>query len=188
MYKSIKAIVAVILVTATFYLIAILILFKGINKFELDYSSFDSKVEVFNECYDNSDTRLANSLYHTDLLQYEEEELLNIMLNNFQTECDSSFTISSKEQINDMALHVAEESNLLLLDAVYTTSSDFYAIINKPQEYLFFAMDEEKTRLAAFVVIPADNYNFIEIFNTDNLEEAEINSQHLLLFYNELVK
>ncbi len=188
MYKSIKAIVAVIIVTATFYLIAITILFKGINKFELDYSKFEQQQAKFNECYDNSETQLATDLYHTDLLQYDEAELAQIMLDSFQTACDTTYTISSEGQISDMAMYIALQTDLQLLDTVYTTSSSYYAIVGVPQEYLFFAMNEDKTSLAAYVVIPTDEYNYIEIFNTTNLDEAKIKTQYLLLFYNEQVR
>lgn len=189
MYKSIKAIVLVIVVTVTFYLVAVTILFKGMNKFELNFETFEDNLSTFNECYSGEDSDLAKSLYHTDLMKMDNKELFDMMTNSFATTCDSRFVVSSEKQVSNMAKYLVENIDLKLVDNVYTTNSSYYAIINLPQEYLFFAMNDEKTQIAGYVVIPTKSgYEYIEVFNTTDVEEAKIATEKVLLFYNEQVQ
>ncbi len=186
MYKQIKAIIAMIIVSVIFYLLATFILFKGATNYELNLEEFQIKLEEFQKCY-NKESVVASKLYHTNLLDFDEEELYRIMKDEFNTSCNTTFVVSSNKQIQDMALYLTTQTDYKFLDVVYTAPSRYYAIQGVPQEYLFIAMNEKKTEMKAFVVVPKDEYEIIEVFTSSDIDIASKQLQHLLLFYNEQV-
>ena len=76
------------------------------------------------------------------------------------------------------------------VNAVYTPSSVYSALLDEPQPYLFFISNSEQDRIVAIQVSPSKNGPVVEtlwaIEQTNNLEYTQGQIQKLLLVYNEI--
>ncbi len=185
-----KAIFTIGIVTATFYIIAVALLTKIESKVpDFTYETFNVKLEEFNECYSGDGAAIAQEVYQTDIFTYSQKELYELFDTKFYTQCNSRFVKSSPKQIKEMAMFLVDNIDKKLLDVVYTAPENFYAIANQPQEYLFYAMNDEKTSIGAYLVSrDGDKIKYEVLFDTSNDAKAQESVQLLLIMYREIVK
>ncbi len=171
-----------VLITAIIMLVVLLVFFMTTLKgSELSLESYNSGLVNFSTCA-MSTNKVQMSYQDSDVIKMSVDELAVMRRDlEVETDCNSDFVISSDEQVKsyaqDVYTYVNElhpEQNFGLLDTVYTAPSSYYAYINTPQEYLFFTMSSDESKMMAYVYKPGVDYEITELWAIEEAEDLEI--------------
>ncbi len=181
MLGSIRDLTAVI-IAGLIILVALLVFFMMTLKgSELSLESYNMGLANFVTCTSNEDYTQTN---------YQDSEIITMNVNSLadmrrdldiESSCNSDFVISSDDQIKSYAEEVYAyvnelypEQNFGLLDTVYTAPSSYYAYLNTPQEYLFFTMSSDKSKMMAYVYLPGLKPEIKELWAIEEAEDLEL--------------
>lgn len=195
MLNSIRDITA-ILISGVVILVGLLIFFMvTLSGSELSFDNFDSELDFFIKC--ESDYENQNELFSTytneNIMLMNVDSLANMRIElDKSSSCNSDFVISSDDQIRiyaeatyDFIITTYPNENLTLLDAVYTAPSSYYTYTGIPQDYLFFAMDQEGSIMMAFIFDPKTESatQLWTIEEADDFDVVEKYSNNILVKY-----
>ncbi len=159
MLNNIRDIVLTVIVFIIFFVAMLLLIITLRKNQPLDLENFTANASLYQECvgdinqvaYDDSD--IINMTTEQLVLVHEDLTTSN--------NCNSSFVVSNRDQLSVYATEMIDvvseyygDEEFGFLDAIYTAPSNYYANLNTTQEYLFFTMNTDETKLAAFRVTP----------------------------------
>lgn len=196
--KRINDYIIHISIAIIFFIFGFIIINNNITKNYFDYELYRTDQEIFIKCVNDKHLQEKAHLFNESFLNFSLERISSeIALFNNVNNCDSSHVISSYEQVQEMALVLLEEAkvfydsdNVLFVNAVYTSNSFYNALLNQPQEYMFFVSDEKQERIVALTIRP-NNDNYItkflwDIEKSNDLDFTQNSIKKLLLVYNEI--
>ncbi len=197
MLNNIKDTVIVIIVFLLLFVGALLFFITTSSNIAMDSENFDGYLENYSECRGEYDSKTYDD---TDIINMSIEEVKLIHEEIGQkTNCSSKFVVSNDEQISDYSYELLPElenyfgnKEFGYIDAIYTAPSRYYADLGIPQQYLFFAMDRDETKLVAIVAKPnlegGLEHEFLwDIQTAEDLELVQSYVEKLLVKYKEQI-
>ncbi|WOO86439.1 hypothetical protein RZE82_04840 [Mollicutes bacterium LVI A0039] len=201
MLSNIRDVVTAIIVGIVAFVIIILFFILTLEKKPLTIDSFQIGHQTFTECVTDYSER--NELYQ----DYANELVLKMPvaeLSALRTQlevkvsCPTSYVTSNEEQLEVYAAAVYEyvqsqgfDQEYKLLDTIYTAPASYYAYLQQPQDYLFWAMSADEQVLIAYVYEPGSSEGHItQLWSEESgsdLEFVQASSNNLLVKYFEKV-
>ena len=189
-----------ITVAVVIFITGFVIAYSSLPKPSFDYSTFTEQQQNFKQCVNNDELFASAQQFENDYLTLPLEVInaqYKALRDQIPSDCGSFHVESSYEQLQEMALPVLAEAqrfygtqNVKAVNAVYTTPSQYNALLTQPQPYLFFISDNEQERIAAFKVTPTkDDVQITSLWGyeeSQNLAYTQGEVQKLLLIYNEI--
>lgn len=189
-----------IAVAVIIFIIGFVIVYNNLPKPQFDYTYFTEQQSEFKRCVNNE--ALSQSAHHFEAT-YQQLSLTDIsaqfktLRTQIPTNCNAIYVESSYEQLQAMALPVLAEAqrfyktqDVKAVNAVYTTPSQYSALLDMPQPYLFFISDNQQERIVAITVAPAKEGLVITPLwgyeQSENLAYTQSEIQKLLLVYKEI--
>lgn len=190
--------ITTVIVAGLIMLVALLVFFMMTLKgSELSAENFMIGSQNFMECSENYQAN--QQLYQN----YPDSQVISMDVNNLAAmrkqldlpeTCNTDFVVSSDEQISGYASDVYQyleqkypDLQFGLLDTVYTAPAKYYAYLEVPQDYLFFAMSSDESKMMAYVYKPQnDAYQITELWSIEqssNLEVVQANTNNMLVKY-----
>jgi hypothetical protein len=176
-----------------------MLIIPRLGKQSFDYSAFiQTSSQLSETLLDHFSLDQAEFLY-TYLLTLSLDEVntrYQELIPHFPTQ--TSHVTSSYAQVKEMAkiaLTLAQQtfatSNVQIINAVYTTNSGFSALLGKPQPYLFFAVNADKSAILSIEITPAIEQThtsrlFWSIEQSKDLLATQQAVQKLLVVFNEI--
>lgn len=199
-----KRIRDIIIGVACFFIFLIIVQFIFANTLpqaSFEYSAYQAEQYEFNETFENLEIHKKNledftqHVYGLKNIYELEETLLSILPD---IEMAEHFFTSSDEQIRIMAQQVYDDAlayfgleEVKLLDTVYATDVRYSAILNSPQNYLFFALTPDKEKIVSYIVTPTeigyDMETMWELENASDVAYTQMVSGNLLHIFNQQV-
>lgn len=194
--------ITTVVVAGLIMLVALLVFFMMTLKgSELSVENFTVGNENFISCSEDYQT---NQILYKD---YTDSSVISMDVNNLAAmreqlditeNCNTDFVVSSEEQISEYAEDVYQYVNKKypnqqfgLLDTVYTAPAKYYAYLDTPQDYLFFTMSSDESKMMAYVYKPqADDYLITELWpieQSSDLELVQAYTSNILVKYYEKV-
>lgn len=189
-----------IAVAVVIFITGFIIAYSSLPKPTFDYSTFSEQQNNFAQCVNNDALFLSAKRFENSYLTLPLETInteYNTLREQIPSNCGSFHVESSYEQLQEMALPVLAEAqrfygskNVKAVNAVYTTPSQYNALLKQPQPYLFFISDNEQERIVAIKVIPTkDDVKITPLWGykeSKDLAYTQGEVQKLLLVYNEI--
>ncbi|GLS91652.1 hypothetical protein GCM10007916_27210 [Psychromonas marina] len=189
-----------IAVAVVIFIIGFIIVYGNLPKPQFDQSAFANQQQSFQQCVNNDALFNSAQTFEKTYLQLPLQEIsaqYKSLRKLVPVNCGSLHAESSYEQLQEMALPVLAKAQAFFnmedvkaVNAVYTPSSAYSALLDTPQPYLFFISDKEQERIVAIKVSPSENGPIIEpLWNyeeSQNLAYTQGEVQKLLLVYNEI--
>ena len=189
-----------ITVAVVIFITGFVIAYSNLPKPQFDYSTFIKQQVEFKHCVNNDALFLAANAFDKT---YRKLSLSNIsaqyktLRNKIPSNCGAFHVESSYEQLQKMALPVLAEAQrfygskeVKAVNAVYTIPSQYNALLDRPQPYLFFISDKDQAGIVAIEVSPAKEGLHIEPLwgyeESHDLAYTQGEVQKLLLVYNEI--
>ena len=189
-----------IAVAVVIFITGFVIAYSNLPKPQFDYSAFTEQQDAFRRCVNNDALFLAANTFEKTYLKLSLEDIATqykTLHDQIPSDCGAFHVESSYEQLQEMAPSVLAEAqryygstDVKAVNAVYTSPSQYNALLDIPQPYLFFISDKEQERIVAIKVSPAKEGLIIEPFwgyqQSQNLAYTQGEVQKLLLVYNEV--
>ncbi len=200
MLGSIRDITTVIVAALLMFVIMLVFFIVTLDGAELTSSNFNQGILEYKACTDDYDQK------YTQYAQYNDQDVLMMDVDTLaemrleietETSCNSDFVTSNTKQLSVYAENVYNEINddsdihYGLIDTIYTAPANYYAYLGIPQEYLFFAMSDDQSKLMGYIYAPTvDGYTLRELWSEDqssDLDEVQSYTSNLLVKYYEKV-
>ncbi|WP_413699897.1 hypothetical protein ACLKMH_21530 [Psychromonas sp. KJ10-10] len=193
-----------IAVAVMIFIVGFIIVYNNLPKQQFAYSDFISEQQQFKQCVNNPslfDTVNAFEKSYRQLplvdVSAQYQSLKALIDREVPPNCKMRHVESSYEQLQQVALSVIttaqdffDSEDVKAVNAVYTPSSLYSALLNAPQPYLFFISDKNQNRIVAMRALPSEESVQIEPLwqyeNSKNLNFTQAEVQKLLLVYNEI--
>lgn len=189
-----------IAVAVVIFISGFVIAYSSLPKPYFEYSTFTEQQSIFTQCVNNDDLFLVANNFELRYLTLPLETIYNeykTLREQIPSDCGTFHVESSYEQLQEMALPVLAEAqrfygskDVKAVNAVYTTPSQYNALLNQPQPYLFFISDKEQERIVAIKVAPTkDALTITPLWGYEESQDLAYTQgevQKLLLVYNEI--
>lgn len=189
-----------ITVAVIIFITGFIIVYGNLPKPQFEYAAFIEQQRAFKHCVNNEALFSTADTFEKDYLQLPLAEIstqYKTLRKQVPTNCGSFHVESSYEQLQKMALPVLTKAqafynseDVKAVNAVYTPSAVYSALLGRPQPYLFFISDKDQKRIVAIKVSPAKEGLLIEPLwgyeESQNLAYTQGEVQKLLLVYNEI--
>ncbi|MGF1905633.1 hypothetical protein [Aliivibrio salmonicida] len=189
-----------IAVAVVIFITGFIIAYSSLPKPTFDYSTFTDQQQNFKQCVNNDELFASTQQFENDYLTLPLEVInaqYKALRDQIPSNCGSFHVESSYEQLQEMALpvlayaqHFYGIKDVKAVNAVYTTPSQYNALLKQPQPYLFFISDNKQERIVAIKVIPTEDDVKIMPFwgyeESQDLAYTQGEVQKLLLVYNEI--
>lgn len=189
-----------IAVAVVIFIIGFVIVYGNLPKPQFEHAAFTEQQQAFKHCVNNDVLFITADAFEKDYLQLPLEEIstqYKTLREQVPTNCSTFHVESSYEQLQEMALPVLAKAqafynseDVKAVNAVYTPSSLYSALLGMPQPYLFFISNKDQDRIVAIKVSPLKEGALIEPLwgyeESQNLAYTQGEVQKLLLVYNEI--
>jgi hypothetical protein len=189
-----------IAVAVIIFIIGFVIVYGNLPKPQFEYAAFTEQQQAFKHCVNNDALFMTAAAFEKDYLQLPLADIsaqYKTLREQVPTNCGSFHVESSYEQLQAMALPVLTKAqafynseDVKAINAVYTPSSVYSALLGRPKPYLFFISDKDQDRIVAIQVSPLKEGVLIEPLwgyeESQNLAYTQGEVQKLLLVYNEI--
>lgn len=189
-----------IAVAIVIFIAGFVIAYSNLPKPQFDYSTFTEQQVAFRHCVNNDALFLAANTFEKTYLKLSLEDIATqykTLRDQIPSDCGTFHVESSYEQLQEMAPSVLAEAQryygsteVKAVNAVYTTPSQYSALLEIPQPYLFFISDKAQERIVAIRVSPTKEGLIIKPLwgyqQSQNLIYTQGEVQKLLLVYNEV--
>jgi len=189
-----------IAVAVIIFIIGFVIVYGNLPKPQFDHAAFIDKQQTFKHCVNNNALFMTADAFEENYLQLPLADIstqYKTLREQVPTNCGTFHVESSYEQLQEMALPVLAKAqdfynseDVKVVNAVYTPSSLYSALLGRPQPYLFFISDKDQDRIVAIKVSPLQEGVLVEPLwgyeESQNLAYTQGEVQKLLLVYNEI--
>ena len=187
-----------IFVAVIMFLIGITVLHSAVKEPEFNYENFQEHQQEFMDCINDTEVFTKAQDFHSSFLDLGLEKITEEYHKLIETaNCKASHVTSTYDEVKEMALIVVSAAqefynseDIKVIDAVYTTNEQYSAVLKQPQEYLFFALNSDQSRIIAFTIKPnRDGYavqNLWEYEQSDDVLYTQSVVQKLLIVFNEI--
>ncbi|MEZ9626453.1 hypothetical protein [Aliivibrio fischeri] len=189
-----------IAVAIVIFISGFIIAYSNLPKPSFEFSTFVEQQEKFKQCVNNEALFLSAKGFENSYATLSLESIQNqfkALRDQIPSDCGSFHVESSYEQLEEMALPVLAKAQrfygskeVKAVNAVYTTPSQYNALLEQPQPYLFFISDKHQERIVAMKVTPTKESLHItplwEYEQSQDLAYTQGEVQKLLLVYNEI--
>lgn len=189
-----------IAVAVVIFIIGFVIVYGNLPKPQFEHAAFIEQQQAFKHCVNNDALFITADAFEKDYLQLPLEDIstqYKTLREQVPTNCGTFHVESSYEQLQEMALPVLAKAqafynseDVKAVNAVYTPSSLYSALLGTPQPYLFFISDKDQDRIVAIKVSPLKEGLLVEPLwgyeESQNLAYTQGEIQKLLLVYNEI--
>lgn len=201
MLGNIRDITTAVVALVIMFVALLVFLLMTMSGAELNADQFSAGYKTFVACSPNYEQTKQ------EYLEYDNQQLLTQSVDNLaqmreqleiEDDCNSEFVVSGDQQISKYGEEVYEfinksypEDKFKLLDTVYTAPAKYYAYLGQPQDYLFYAMSEDESKLMAYVYSPDQNQATITslwtIDEASDLQLVQEYTKNILVKYYEKV-
>ena len=187
-----------IFVAVIMFLIGITVLHSAVKEPKFNYENFLEQQQEFSNCINDTELFTKAQDFHSSFLDLELEEITEEYHKLIETpNCQASYVTSTYDEVKEMALIVVSAAqeffnseDIKVIDAVYTTKEQYSALLQQPQEYLFFALNSDQSRIIALTIKPTrEGYvvqNVWEYEQSDDVLYTQSVVQKLLIVFNEI--
>ncbi|PKG40456.1 hypothetical protein [Psychromonas sp. Urea-02u-13] len=189
-----------IAVAVIIFIVGFIIVSGNLPKPQFEHAAFIDQQLAFKQCVNNDSLFLSADVFEKDYRQLPLEDIsaqYKLLREQIPTNCGTFHVESSYEQLQEMALPVLAQAqkfynseDVKAVNAVYTPSSLYSALLGTPQPYLFFISDKNQDRIVAIKVSPLKDSVLVEPLwgyeESKNLDFTQGEVQKLLLVYNEI--
>ncbi|PKH09682.1 hypothetical protein CXF93_00365 [Moritella sp. Urea-trap-13] len=189
-----------IAVAIVIFILGFVIAYSSLPKPYFEFTTFSEQQRQFKLCVDNDDLFLSAYRFEDTYLTLSLEAIhtqYKALRDQIPSDCGSFHVESSYEQLQEMALPVLAEAQrfygskeVKAVNVVYTTPSQYNALLKQPQSYLFFISDKEQERIVAIKVSPTkDALQITPLWGYEESKDLAYTQgevQKLLLVYNEI--
>jgi hypothetical protein len=189
-----------IAVAVVIFITGFIIAYSTLPKPSFEYSTFTEQQSNFKQCVNNDELFLLAEHFEKSYLTLPLETIhseYNTLRDQIPNDCGAFHVESSYEQLQEMAIPVLAEAqrfygskDVKAVNAVYTTPSQYNALLKQPQPYLFFISDNEQERIVAIKVMPTkDAFEITPLWGYEESQDLAYTQgevQKLLLVYNEI--
>lgn len=189
-----------IAVAVVIFITGFIIAYSSLPKPSFDYLTFTEQQNNFAQCINNKALFSMAEQFEDSYLTQQLETIhteYKALRDQIPSECGSFHVESSYEQLQEMALpvlayaqHFYGTKDVKAVNAVYTTPSQYNALLKQPQAYLFFISDAEQERIVAIKVSPTkDDVSITSLWGYEESQDLAYTQgevQKLLLVYNEI--
>lgn len=189
-----------IAVAVIIFIIGFVIVYGNLPKPQFKHSAFIENQSTFKQCVNNDPLFVSADSFEKEYLQLPLADIsaqYKTLRQQVPANCASLHVESSYEQLQAMALPVLakaqayyKSADVKAVNAVYTPSSIYSALLGEPQPYLFFISDKDQERIVAIKVSPSEQGPIIkplwEYEDSQNIDFTQAAVQKLLLVYNEI--
>lgn len=189
-----------IVVAILIFIVGFFVVINVIPKPQFSYDKYEEQHSAFVKCVDNPRLMEEAKTLYTSFLDMDGKDVQTKLeaITGSHT-CDPTFVTSSYEQVQTMALEVVKAAQayygtdkIKVVDSAYTSDAKFSALLDHPQEYLFYVSDEKQTKIVAFTIYPTkEGYQITPLWDIDKSSDITYTQdkvQHLLILYNEIKK
>lgn len=201
MLGNIRDITAAVVALVIMFVALLVFLLTTMGDNELNAAQFSTGYDNFVSCSANYEqTQATYREYDNSLILNQSVEDLAQMREQLEVKenCNSEFVVSGEKQVSTYGEEVYNYVNetypqdkFKLLDTVYTAPAKYYAYIGQPQDYLFFAMSEDESKLMAYTYAPDQEQSKITslwtIEQSTDLQLVQTYTKNILVKYYEKV-
>lgn len=196
--KRINEYLLMIFVAVLIFLIGITVLHSAVKEPEFSYRNFEDNQEEFFNCVDDIAVFTRAQVFNNSFLDLELEEITEEYQKLIETvNCKAGHVTSTFDEVKEMALIIVSAAqefynseDIKVIDAVYTTKEQYSALLQQPQEYLFFALNSDQSRIVGFTIKPDQTgylvENLWEYEQSDDVAYTQSVVQKLLIVFNEI--
>lgn len=189
-----------IAVAVVIFIIGFVIVYSSLPKPQFDQNAFVKHQQSFEQCLNNEVLLTTAKDFEQNYLHLSLQDIsaqYKALRKQVPTNCGTLYLESSYEQLQEMALSVLERAqhfynneDVKAVNAVYTPSSVYSALLGEPQPYLFFFSDKDQDRIVAINVLPSEKgLNITTLWDYEQSQDLPFTQgeiQKLLLVYNEI--